>query len=79
MLMWLAIIITLPAAAFALSLVSEMFAYSVSRWVEAAFEGVEYRIALRARARRDSRAEPAAGRRRGETATAFAASVTRAA
>ncbi len=74
MLMWLAIIITLPAAAFALALVSEMFAFSVSRWIEAAFERVEYRLALRDR-EREARAQTAP---RDQRADALAFSVTRA-
>ena len=82
MFIWLAIIIIgLPAAAFALALVSEMFAFSLSRAVEAAFERVEYRMALRERAResreRESRAVEVR-QRRGE-AVAFVSSVARAA
>lgn len=82
MFIWLAIIIiALPAAAFALALVSEMFAHSLSRAVEAGFERVEYRMALRERAResreRESRAAEVRGRR-GE-AVAFGATAARAA
>ncbi len=83
MFIWLAIIIiALPAAAFALALVSDMFAHSLSRAVEAVFERVEYRMALRERARasreRESGAAAEAQGRRGE-AVAFGASVARAA
>jgi hypothetical protein len=82
MFIWLAIIIiALPAAAFALALVSEMFAFSLSRAVEAAFERVEYRMAVRERARATRERELHATEvpvRRGE-AVGFGASVARAA
>ena len=82
MLMWLAIItIGLPASAFALALVSEMFAFSLSKGVEAAFERVEYRMVLRERERttreRELHATEVPGRR-GKAAVAFGASVARA-
>ncbi len=82
MFIWLAIIIIgLPAAAFALALVSEMFAFSLSRGVEAAFERVEYRMALRERAResREKESDAAEVRGRRGKAVAFGASVARAA
>lgn len=40
--------LALVACVFALALVSDGFAYSVSRLVEAAFDFVEYKMALRA-------------------------------
>lgn len=82
MFIWLAIIIIgLPAAAFALALVSDMFAFSLSQAVEAAFERVEYRIALRERARASRESESRAGDVRGrrDEAVAFGAIATRAA
>ena len=83
MFIWLAIIIIgLPAAAFALALVSEMCAFSLSRAVEALFERVEYGMALRERARetreRDAREAAELQGRRGE-AVAFGATAARAA
>lgn len=83
MFIWLAIIIIgLPAAAFALALVSEMFAFSLSRGIEAAFERVEYGMALRERERATRERELHATEvpvRRGKAAAAFGASVARAA
>ena len=43
------------AAGCALTFVSNGFAYAMSRMLEAGFEAVEYRLALRARARREMR------------------------
>ncbi|HEX8457074.1 MAG TPA: hypothetical protein VF656_07245 [Pyrinomonadaceae bacterium] len=40
------------AAGYALSLASDSFAFAVSRTMEAGFDFVEYRLALRARERR---------------------------
>ncbi|HEV2798983.1 MAG TPA: hypothetical protein VGW12_00725 [Pyrinomonadaceae bacterium] len=40
------------AAGYALTLASDSFAYAVSRTMEAGFDYVEYRLALRARERR---------------------------
>ena len=45
------IIVALAAGSFLLALVSEGFAYGLSRAVEAAFDAVEYRLALRRRGR----------------------------
>ena len=77
MFIWLAIIIIgLPAAAFTLALASDMFAFSLSRGVEAAFAQIEYRLALRDRARTSREQESRAAevrQRRGDT-VAFGAS-----
>jgi hypothetical protein len=54
-----------------LTLTSETFALPVSRLVEAAFDAVEYRLALRAR----SRAERLKARRRAERRRASRAGV----
>ncbi len=43
------------AAGCVLTFVSNSFAFAMSRMLEAGFESVEYRLALRARARRESR------------------------
>ncbi|MDQ1613775.1 MAG: hypothetical protein QOG00_3706 [Pyrinomonadaceae bacterium] len=43
------------AAGCGLTFVSKSFAYAMSRMVEAGFEHVEYRLALRARERRNMR------------------------
>ena len=45
------IIVALAAGSFLLALVSEGFAYGLSRAVEAAFDAAEYRLALRRRGR----------------------------
>lgn len=45
------------AAGYALTLASDGFAYAVSRTLEAGFDFVEYRLALRARERRDMRSD----------------------
>jgi hypothetical protein len=45
------IIVALAAGSFLLALVSEGFAYGLSRVVEAAFDAAEYRLALRRRGR----------------------------
>lgn len=82
MFIWLAIIIIgFPAAAFALALASEMFAFSLSRAVEAAFERIEYGMALREREReaRERDARAAAGRGRRGEAVAFGTTAARAA
>ena len=42
------------AAGCALTFMSNGFAFAMSRMLEAGFESVEYRLALRARARRES-------------------------
>ena len=65
------IIVALGAGSFLLALVSEGFAYGLSRAVEAAFDAVEYRLALRrrgraARAREAGRAAGAAYAARAE-------------
>lgn len=65
------IIIALAAGGCLLALVSDAFADALSRGVEAAFDFVEYRAALRRALRRD-------GERRDEGAT-YAASLRRAA
>lgn len=80
MFIWLAIIIIgFPAAAFALALASEMFAFSLSRAVEAAFERIEYGMALREREAREWDARAAAGRGRRGEAVAFGTTAARAA
>ena len=43
------------AAGYALTLMSDSFAYALSRSMEAGFDFVEYRLALRARERRTMR------------------------
>ena len=43
------IILALAAGVVLLTLVSEQFAYAASRIAEAAFDAVEYRLALRAK------------------------------
>ncbi|HEX8131514.1 MAG TPA: hypothetical protein VF527_20625 [Pyrinomonadaceae bacterium] len=48
------------AAGCALTFVSNGFAYAMSRMVEAGFDSVEYRLALRARERREMRRQPRA-------------------
>jgi hypothetical protein len=47
------------AAGYGLTLMSETFAYAVSRSMEAGFDFVEYRLALRARQRRTMRSDDA--------------------
>ncbi|HEX8070473.1 MAG TPA: hypothetical protein VF546_11010 [Pyrinomonadaceae bacterium] len=56
-------IIALAAGSYLLALVSDEFAYGLSRVVEAAFDFVEYRAALRARRQRTLRALDAPGGR----------------
>jgi hypothetical protein len=46
--------IVVAAAGCALTFMSNSFAYAMSRMLEAGLESVEYRLALRARARRES-------------------------
>jgi hypothetical protein len=48
------IIIALAAGCFLLALVSETFAYELSRVIEAAFDFAEYKAALRAHRRASS-------------------------
>ena len=45
------IVVALAAGSFALALASDGFAYGLSRVVEAAFDAVEYRLALKRRGR----------------------------
>jgi hypothetical protein len=56
------IVAAVAALGVVLTLASDGFGYAVSRVVEAAFDSIEYRLALRAR----SRAERLKARRRGE-------------
>jgi len=49
------------AAGYVLTLVSNSFGYAMSRMLEAGFDFVEYRLALKARERRDMRQEIAHG------------------
>ena len=58
------------AAGCVLTFVSNGFAYAMSRMMEAGFEAVEYRLALRARERREMRR----GARAANVATPFRAS-----
>jgi len=60
------------AAGGVLMLASDAFVYEISRGVEAVFERVEYRLALRARERESFRREP-----RVVNMTPFRASATR--
>lgn len=52
----LQITIALAAGSVLLALVSDAFAHEMSRLVEAAFDWIEYRLALRERSRRRRRA-----------------------
>jgi hypothetical protein len=56
------IVAALMTLGVVLTLTSETFAYPLSRMAEAAFEAIEYRLALRAR----SRAERLKARRRAD-------------
>ena len=51
----LIVAIIVAAAVYLLALVSDAFAYELSRAVEAAFDYAEYRLALRSSRRRQSR------------------------